>query len=38
MTSPADPLLGWYDYGSEITLADGETLTIDFAASTLTLT
>jgi len=29
-TSPADPLIAWYDYGSEITLADGETLTIDF--------
>jgi len=29
-TSPADPLIAWYDYGSEITLASGETLTIDF--------
>ena len=29
-TSPADPLIGWYDYGSDITLANGETLTIDF--------
>lgn len=28
-TSPADPLLGWYDYGSDLTLANGETLTID---------
>lgn len=29
-TSPADPLICWFDYGSEITLANGETLTIDF--------
>ena len=36
-TSPADPLVGWYDYGSDLTLADGETLTIDFTTSTFTL-
>lgn len=29
-TSPADPLIGWYDYGSDLTLNDTETLTIDF--------
>lgn len=32
-TSPADPLIGWYDYTSDLTLADGETLTIDFGAN-----
>lgn len=29
-TSPADPLVAFYDYGSSITLNSGETLTIDF--------
>lgn len=29
-TSPADPLICYFDYGSSITLADGETLTLDF--------
>ena len=36
-TSPADPLVGWYDYGSSITVNDGETFTVDFGASLLTL-
>lgn len=29
-TSPADPLIGFYDYGAALTLADGESLTLDF--------
>jgi len=29
-TSPADALIGWYDYGSALTLDTGESLTIDF--------
>lgn len=36
-TSPADPLIGYWDYGSSISLASGETLTIDFATNTITI-
>ena len=32
-TSPADPLIGWLDYGSALTLADGDSLTLDFSAA-----
>lgn len=32
-TSPADPLIGFWDYGSSITLADTEPLTVDFDAT-----
>ena len=36
-TSPADPLVGWYDYGSAITVNDGEQFVIDFTTSFFTL-
>ena len=36
-TSPADPLIAYYDYGSSISLANGETFTIDFGSSLFTL-
>jgi len=36
-TSPADPLIGWWDYASDVTLASGETFTIDFTTGILTL-
>lgn len=36
-TSPADPLIGWYDYASDVTLASGETFTIDFTGGFATL-
>ena len=32
-TSPADALVCWYDYGSSITVGDGESFTIDFDAT-----
>jgi hypothetical protein len=35
--SPADPLIGWWDYGSAITLNTGETFTVDFGSSVFTL-
>lgn len=37
-TSPADPLIGWYDYGSNITLNAGETFTVDYDATNGVLT
>ena len=29
-TSPADPLICYFDHGSDVTLANGETYTLDF--------
>lgn len=37
-SSPADPLVCYFDYGSSITLNAGETFTLDFGASLFTLT
>lgn len=39
VTSPADPLIGYYDYGTPLTLNDGDTFTIDIGTNgILTLT
>lgn len=35
--APADPLIGYWDYGSSITLLTGETFTVDFGASLFTV-
>jgi hypothetical protein len=37
-TSPADPLIAWWDYTASITLQAGETFTTDFDATTGVLT
>ena len=37
-TSPADPLVCSFDYGSDVTLSTGETFTYDFGASLISST
>ena len=37
-TAAAKNLIGWWDYGSAVTMANGETFTIDFGTNVLTLT
>jgi hypothetical protein len=32
-TSPADPVIGYYDYGTSLTLNDGDTFTIDIGTN-----
>lgn len=32
-TAANDELIGWFDYGSAVTLASGDTFTIDFSSS-----
>jgi hypothetical protein len=31
-TSPADPLIGWWDYGAEVTITDGNSFLVDVSA------
>jgi hypothetical protein len=37
-TSPADPLICFFDHGSDVTLANGETYTIDIPTNLFTAT
>jgi len=36
-TSPVDPLIGWWDYGSALLVLDGESFTVDFGLTVLTV-
>lgn len=36
-TSPADPLIGYWDYGTGVTLQTAETFTVDFGATMFTV-
>lgn len=37
-TAKTDPLIGWWDYGSSISLANGESFAVDFDGTTGVLT
>lgn len=37
-TDGSDKLVGWWDYGSALTLLDSESFTVDFSANILTIT
>lgn len=37
VADPVKPLIGWWDYGSSITVPAGEDFTVDFGASILTI-
>lgn len=32
-TSPADPLVGWWDYGTNVTITDGNSFLVDLSAT-----
>lgn len=32
-TSPADPLIGWWDYGAAVNITDGNSFTVDLSAA-----
>ena len=36
-TATDDPLIAWYDYGSEVTLASGDTFKLDFGTELFSL-
>jgi hypothetical protein len=36
-TTPNKPLVSWWDYGSAVTLNNGESFTVDFGSSVFTL-
>lgn len=37
-SNPTDPLIAWWDYGLPVTLANGETFTVDFSSTNGVLT